>query len=84
MGANPAIRANMADIPCMPASWGEVIDKITILEIKVARMPTETARANAARELRLSMEIAAPVLAEAEIVGLVAQLKALNEALWEN
>jgi hypothetical protein len=73
----------MTDIPHVPTSWGEVIDKITILEIKAARLPTETARANAARELKLLSDIAAPVLARAETAGLVARLKALNEALWE-
>ena len=73
----------MADIPHIPTSWGEVLDKVTILEIKTARMPTETARANAARELQLLTEIAAPVLAIAEVAELMAQLKAVNEALWE-
>jgi hypothetical protein len=73
----------MTNIPHVPTSWGEVIDKITILEIKVARLPTEAARANAAKELKLLRDIAAPVLANAEIAGLVARLKALNEALWE-
>jgi hypothetical protein len=77
------ISAAMTDIPLVPTSWGDVIDKITILEIKVARLPTETACANAARELKLLSDIAAPVLARAEIAGLVARLKALNETLWE-
>lgn len=73
----------MTNIPLVPTSWGEVIDKITILEIKAARLPTETARANAAEELKLLSDIAAPVLAKAEIAGLVARLMGLNEALWE-
>ena len=73
----------MTDIPHVPTSWGDLIDKITILEIKVARMPTETARVNAGRELKLLTEIAAPVLAMVEIAELVAQLKAVNGALWE-
>ena len=73
----------MTDIPHVPASWGDVIDRITILELKVARLPTEAARANAAKELKLLSHIAAPVLAGAEIAGLVARLRALNQALWE-
>jgi hypothetical protein len=68
-------------IPHAPMSWGELIDKITILEIKVERLPEETARANAAKELHLLREIAAPVLGEAGT--LMARLRALNEALWE-
>ena len=73
----------MLNIPHVPASWGEVIDKITILEIKVARLPAEAARANAAKELKLLSDIAGPVLAKPEIAALAARLKALNETLWE-
>jgi hypothetical protein len=67
----------------IPASWGEVIDKITILEIKVERLAGETARGNAACELKLLRDVAAPVLAKTQIAELVARLRALNEALWE-
>src|SRR5579863_7097929 len=75
--------AIMTDAPLIPASWGEVLDKITILEIKVARLPTQTARANAAKELKLLRDIAGPVLDKTAIAGLVARLKSLNEMLWE-
>jgi hypothetical protein len=67
----------------VPTSWGELIDKITILEIKVERLESESARANAARELGLLREIASPVLARGETAGLVGRLKKLNQALWE-
>jgi Family of unknown function (DUF6165) len=70
-------------IPHVPISWGELIDKITILEIKIDRLTEESARANAARELQLLHEIAAPVLAASKTAALVARLKALNETLWE-
>ncbi|HEY2011491.1 MAG TPA: DUF6165 family protein [Rhizomicrobium sp.] len=73
----------MTDTPLIPASWGEVIDKITILEIKMARLPIQAARANAAHELDLLKAVAMPVLARAEVKDLAAQLKALNEALWD-
>ena len=69
------------NIPHVPTSWGELLDKITILQIKVANLPTEAARANAQKELTLLEEIAAPVAGQA--TALVAQLKALNEQLWE-
>jgi len=68
-------------IPHVPTSWGELLDKITTLEIKAARLPTRAARANAEKELALLKAIAAPVLAEA--TPLAAKLKALNERLWE-
>jgi hypothetical protein len=70
-------------IPKVPTSWGELIDKITILEIKVERLTSEQAKANAAKDLGLLREIAGPVLAESETLALVARLKALNETLWE-
>jgi hypothetical protein len=73
----------MTDTPFVPASWGELIDKITILQIKVARLPTEDARANAAKELELLNGIAAPVIAEGKTAALMARLKTINEALWE-
>jgi hypothetical protein len=68
-------------IPQAPTSWGEVLDKITILEIKVERLQDEAARANAARELVLLREIAGPVLGET--AALMARLKGLNETLWD-
>ena len=73
----------MTNIPHVPTSWGEVIDKITILEIKVARLPTQAARANAAHELDLLKAIATPVLAKAATASLAARLKTLNETLWD-
>jgi len=70
-------------LPQVPISWGELIDKITILEIKVERLSTDEAKANAAKELGLLREIAGPVLAGGKTGALVARLKTLNEALWE-
>ncbi len=71
----------MTATPHVPTSWGELLDKITILEIKVARLPTPDARANAEKELALLRQIAAPVLAQS--APLMARLKGINEALWD-
>jgi hypothetical protein len=71
------------NIPRVPTSWGELLDKITILEIKTARLPDAAARANAGKELAMLREIAAPVRAHPETVSLAARLKTLNEALWD-
>lgn len=68
--------------PHAPISWGELIDKITILEIKTERLPSADARSNAARELLLLRQIAGGV-AEEGVRQLWAHLKSLNEALWE-
>jgi len=69
--------------PRIPVSWGELIDKIAILQIKRERL-TGAAQLNVERELALLEEIAAPVMArDGEIRALAARLKTLNEALWE-
>lgn len=73
----------MTDILFVPTSWGDLIDKITILEIKVERLPNDTARANAARELQLLNEIGAPALLNPGVQTLVAQLKSINATLWD-
>jgi hypothetical protein len=71
----------MTSSPLVPLSWGEILDKITILQIKDACITDAAKRANVAAELAALGAIAAPVLAEA--APLVAQLKAINESLWE-
>lgn len=68
-------------MPSVPVSWGELIDKITILEIKRARLRREEARANVVREHALLRATAAEVLDE--VAPLVEELKAVNERLWE-
>jgi HAMP domain-containing protein len=39
--------------PAIPVSWGELLDKIAILQIKSQRLRAPAARANAAHELAL-------------------------------
>ena len=68
----------------IPASAGEVIDKITILEIKLARIADPAKRANVAREHEaLSAAWRAAVPDDAPIAGLVAGLRQVNEELWD-
>lgn len=74
----------MNTTPHVPVSWGELIDKITILDIKRERLTGEGPLANVGRELEALRTIAGPVLASDEIArDLMGRLKALNEALWE-
>lgn len=69
--------------PLVPVSWGELIDKITILEIKRARLQGETVLANVCRELGALRAIVAPVLADDKTTShLMARLKVVNEILW--
>jgi hypothetical protein len=72
----------MLPVPHAPISWGELIDKITILEIKALRLE-DTARANAGMELALLREIAAPALEDGRITALADQLRYQNQALWD-
>ncbi len=63
---------------------GELIDKITILEIKAERIADAGKRANVLVELAtLSDARAAAIPPDGEIDRLAAELKAVNEVLWE-
>ena len=63
---------------------GELIDKITILEIKAERIADAAKRANVLIELAtLTDARGAAIRPDGEIDRLAAELKAANEALWE-
>lgn len=68
----------------VPVSPGEVLDKISILEIKSERMNDPEKVANVRIELALLQETwAKAVKSDRVIDGLHDQLKEINEALWE-
>ena len=69
--------------PSVPVSWGELLDKITILEIKRDRIARAEARENVLREYRLLRAIGAQVLNRSGVAALVEALKRVNEMLWE-
>ena len=70
--------------PEIPVSWGELIDKITILEIKSRRIVSTQAVANVRLELALLNERASAALSQkADVMALKAQLTEVNEALWD-
>ena len=67
----------------MPVSPGEVLDKITILEIKSERMSDPAKLDNVRRELDLLSETWSRSVAEDDVVRMLhAELKRINEALW--
>lgn len=68
----------------IPVAYGELIDKITILEIKADRLDDASKRANVERELALLRETWArdPVSAT-DISDLHAKLHAINARLWD-
>ena len=64
-------------------SPGEFLDKLTILEIKAERMTDPAKLANVRRELaQLRATWAASPLSARDVGRLVAELRAVNEALW--
>ena len=68
----------------VPVSPGEVMDKITILEIKLERMIDPEKIANVKNELSLLQETWTDYIREDRILaGLRSQLKTLNETLWK-
>jgi hypothetical protein len=71
--------------PLVPVSWGELIDKITILEIKVERLNVPDAARHAAHELGLLRGVLATLGGDAppELAGLAAELAAINHRLWD-
>ncbi len=72
------------DIILIPMSPGELLDKITILEIKSERMSDEAKLANVRRELALLNETWSKAVNPDETVQrLHQQLKSVNEQLWE-
>ena len=71
-------------MPTVEVSWGELIDKITILEIKEQRLTSPAAVANVRKELAaLVRALAGLDPAPAALDGLKRDLKALNETLWD-
>ena len=68
----------------IPVAWGELIDKITILEIKQQKLTDPAALENVGRELTLLCEVrdAAEPLPEG-VHTATADLRDVNAALWQ-
>lgn len=68
----------------VPVSFGELLDKLAILQIKSERMQDAGKLANVRRELSaLEKTWLAHPAAGRDVVRLRAELKAVNERLWE-
>lgn len=67
-----------------PVSWGELIDKITILEIKAERIADPAKLANVRRELQALQAVrdagATPTPA---LLALTQELRRINRTLWD-
>ena len=68
----------------IPVSWGELFDKLTILEIKQARIDDPEKLANIDRELEALRGVyTGSTLPGAPLQELIDELRRTNEALWE-
>ncbi|TNF86113.1 MAG: hypothetical protein EP300_14455 [Gammaproteobacteria bacterium] len=68
----------------VPISPGELLDKITILQIKSERISDPAKVANVRTELEMLEKVwSEAVEADTEIETLTKELKQINEALWE-
>jgi hypothetical protein len=68
----------------VPVSPGELLDKLTILRIKAARMSDVAKLANVRRELVLLEGVwNESTWADADVEGEIAALQAVNERLWD-
>jgi hypothetical protein len=68
----------------VPISPGELLDKITILQIKAERIQNETKVANVKVELDLLLNVwKQSIASDTKIEALTKELKTINEKLWE-
>ena len=67
-----------------PISPGELLGIITILEIKSERIESAEKKANANNELGMLNKVwADTVTQDAKIIAMRAELKSINESLWD-
>jgi Family of unknown function (DUF6165) len=71
-------------MPTLPVSWGEVFDKLTILEIKSQRLSDLQQLLNVERErLEIERVVGDRMRFPSELDRLVRQLRLINSALWD-
>jgi hypothetical protein len=69
----------------VPVSWGELVDKVTILQIKAARIEAPQKLANVRQELAaLDPARTQAISISPRVLELEAELRRVNEALWDN
>ena len=74
---------NKLAAPQIPVSWGELLDKICILEIKKENVSNETVLSNITEEFEiLNSFISTEILANSEVAKLWINLKEVNQNIW--
>lgn len=76
------MRETNTKTPYIPVSWGEVIDKITILEIKSERILNTNAQENIRNELNALRPFELDIMT-VELTELKKKLLSVNIALWD-
>jgi hypothetical protein len=71
-------------MPMLPVAWGEVFDKLTILQIKSEKLSDATKLSNVERERYEIEQVVADLSPFSESLDdLVGKLKAVNTELWD-
>lgn len=71
-------------MPLIPTSWGELLDKITILEIKASKIKNKAALKNIQSELDLLNTIKHDLpLRDQTLIPLLKELSNVNHILWD-
>lgn len=79
----PAPTLAQGSMPLVPQSWGEIIDKITILQIKSEKLSDPAKLKNVHRELGELVAVREQHFPRHEaLAALAAKLKKVNESLW--
>ena len=81
---NSSEQQSAQSMPTVEVSWGELIDKITILEIKERRLTSPQAVGNVRKELAALRHVVQALKPQpAALDALKRQLATMNETLWQ-
>lgn len=73
-----------SNIPLLPVSWGEVFDKLTILQIKSEKLSDPVKLTNVQLEKQAIESVIGDINQFPEaLMSLINQLKVVNEGLWD-
>lgn len=71
-------------IPLLPVAWGEVFDKLTILQIKASKLTDSIKLANVEKERKAIEGVVGDISRfPMELTSLVDELRAINTGLWD-
>ena len=71
-------------VPMLPVGWGEVFDKLTILQIKTEKLTDITKLENVKLEREQIETVIGDIIQfPGQLVGLMIELKSINERIWD-